>query len=148
MKHRDGEEQTAHLRLRWALLGEMAIDNSDKLAFPKAPSSPGLYKFCIAQSGLVRRIYIGESDNLARRFSHYRNPGPTQQTNIRMNRILVEHLREAGASLTVLTITQDCWMATPAEELRADLSSKLVRRMFEHFAAATHRDSQVQLLNL
>ena len=147
MKHSDGEEQVASLRLRWALLGQLALDGSDKLAFPKGSNSPGLYKFCIAQSGVVRRIYIGESDNLARRFSHYRNPGPSQQTNIRMNRILTDHLRE-GAVLSVLTITQDCWTVMASEEIRANLSSKLVRRMFEHFAAAMHNDSEVQLLNL
>lgn len=147
MKHGDGEEQSSSLRLRWTLLGQMALDGSDKLAFPKGPKSPGLYKFCIAQSGVVRRIYIGESENLARRFSHYRNPGPTQQTNIRMNRILTHHLQE-GAILTVLTITKDCWTVVAAKEIRADLKSKLVRRMFEHFAAAMHNDSEVQLLNL
>ncbi len=30
-------------------------------------------------------VYVGESDNLRRRISHYRNPGPTQRTNIRIN---------------------------------------------------------------
>lgn len=37
-----------------------------------------------------RRSYIGQTDGLPRRFSHYRNPGPTQQTNIRINALLTE----------------------------------------------------------
>jgi hypothetical protein len=130
------------------VLGTLSLDASNKIAFPKTPSAPGLYKFCIAQSGFVRRVYIGESDNLGRRFSHYRNPGPTQQTNIRMNRILSDHLRENGAVVSALLITQDCWITSDDGEVQPDLSLKLVRRMFEHFAAATHDHTEVQLLNL
>jgi hypothetical protein len=35
-------------------------------------------------------IYIGESSNLATRFTTYRNPGPKQSTNIRMNERLLQ----------------------------------------------------------
>ena len=39
------------------------------------------------------RIYIGESDNLRRRLAgNYRNPGPSRQTSLRINKELREHL--------------------------------------------------------
>ena len=42
-----------------------------------------LYRFRL--DGVAQSIstYIGESDNLQRRSSGYRNPGPSQKTNIR-----------------------------------------------------------------
>lgn len=35
--------------------------------------------------GTVESIYVGETDNLGRRIYGYLNPGPSQQTNLRMN---------------------------------------------------------------
>ncbi len=147
MRHVDGEEQLESLRLRWTQVGEVTIDSSGKLAFPKVTNAPGLYKFCVADAGSVKKIYIGESDNLSRRFTHYRNPGPTQQTNIRMNNLLSNCLK-GGAEVTVLAVVNDCWIGTGPYEKQVDLASKLTRRMFEHFAAAMHPDNDVELLNL
>ncbi len=49
-------------------------------------------------AGVRPRDYIGETDNLRRRLSsNYRNPGPSQQTSLRINRLLREHLGRGGA---------------------------------------------------
>lgn len=77
------------VRLQWKPIGRVEMDVSGKLRFPVATSGPGLYRFTIDDS----QVYVGESENVQRRFQHYRTPGPSQQTNIRMNRIFSEALR-------------------------------------------------------
>lgn len=71
-----------------------------KLRFPKAPEDPGIYQFTIRES-----IYVGETDRLRRRFQHYRTPGPSQPTNIRINQSIVAALNE-GFEVVVSTIEQ------------------------------------------
>jgi hypothetical protein len=71
-----------------------------KLLFPTAPAQPGVYIFNIRD-----KIYVGESDGLKRRFQHYRTPGPTQHTNIRINAAVIGALQE-GFDIKVSTITE------------------------------------------
>ncbi len=71
-----------------------------KLHFPVVPEEPGIYQFAIRD-----RIYVGETDRLRRRFQHYRTPGPSQQTNIRMNYSILTALNE-GFEIVVSTIEQ------------------------------------------
>lgn len=69
-----------------------------RLRFPMAPEAPGIYQFTIRN-----RIYVGETDRLRRRFQHYRTPGASQQTNIRINDSIVAALSE-GFEVVVSTI--------------------------------------------
>ena len=73
------------LRLQWLPIGTAQRDEEGKIKFPKLPARPGLYQFKIFRSDGSQAIYVGETDNLQRRFAHYRNPGPTQATNLRLN---------------------------------------------------------------
>ncbi len=63
---------------------------------PRCSQAPGIYRFRIRGSK-GKALYVGETENLARRFGFYRNPGPSQQTNVRMN----AKFREALASAWV-----------------------------------------------
>lgn len=76
------------------------LQQNGKLRFPMAPEKPGIYQFAIRD-----RIYVGETDRLRRRFQHYRTPGPSQQTNIRMNYSILTALNE-GFEIMVSTIEQ------------------------------------------
>ena len=89
------ETVDARVTFDWTRLGRVALDPGGKLAFPTPiTTSPGLYRFTLVGGSGRSRIYIGESDNLRRRLSgNYRNPGPRQQTSLRVNALLVEHLR-------------------------------------------------------
>ena len=49
-----------------------------------------------APRGDLLGLYIGESDNLSRRMGNYRNPGPTQPTNQRLNPRLRAVLIDGG----------------------------------------------------
>lgn len=76
------------------------LQRDGKLRFPIAPEEPGIYQFTIRD-----KIYVGETDRLRRRFQHYRTPGPSQQTNIRMNYSILTALNE-GFEVVVSTIEQ------------------------------------------
>jgi hypothetical protein len=41
-------------------------------------------------------VYVGETDDLPRRFAAYRNPGPSQRTNRRMNMRMLDVLHSGG----------------------------------------------------
>lgn len=119
------------ISMQWRPLGRViAVDG--RLSFPAAPSSAGLYRFRVRYRNR-ELVYYGESDNITRRFAHYRNPGPTQQTNIRVNKTFVEMLQN-GAEISVAVIVENAWISRDGKRVAADFSSKAVRRLFEHAA--------------
>lgn len=88
----------------WVEVGRVVLDAEGKLAFPSLPREPGMYKLMISEADGTTATYVGETDELRRRFAHYRNPGPTQPTNKRINALLKQLLVEAGrASMAVAT---------------------------------------------
>lgn len=95
-----------------------------KLRFPVVPEEPGIYQFAIGES-----IYVGETDRLRRRFQHYRTPGPSQFTNIRINHSIVAALNE-GFEVVVSTI-DEATICVDGVELRLDLSRKSGRLLVE-----------------
>lgn len=100
-----GEVVRAAIDFEWLVGGAVTLDSAQKPIFPGVPSRPGLYRFrLLAADGLLEGVYIGESDNLARRMGNYRNPGPTQPTNQRMNSRFRDVLGASGAvELSVAT---------------------------------------------
>ena len=116
------------------------------LAFPAAPRRPGLYRFRLCGSGNDLH-YIGETDDLRRRFQHYRTPWRTQQTNIRLNARLCNH-NAKGGSIEV-DIVDDRVTVTAAETpLDIDLADKAMRGLLEHAALISDAAAGVELLNL
>lgn len=79
----------------WTDAGQVILDSKHKLRFPPLPKAPGAYRLRLSGTGSVS-VYIGETDNLYDRAMGYRNPGPSQQTNIRMNGRMTHHLEEGG----------------------------------------------------
>jgi hypothetical protein len=78
-------------------VGTVVLDNDGKLQFPRLEEIPGIYCFTFTRaSGRVTK-YVGESDRLRRRLQHYRTPGPSQPTNLRINQLMKEVLAEGGA---------------------------------------------------
>ena len=62
--------------LEWEFrrVGDVKLD-SGRLKFPTVGSSPGIYRFTLTDPGGSVQVYVGEADQLARRFQHYRTPG-------------------------------------------------------------------------
>jgi hypothetical protein len=134
------------LRFGWGDIGTVHLDENGKLKFPKLPIKPGLYQFRVhGPKGDVGR-YVGETDNLQRRFAHYRNPSPTQPTNLRLNALLKEVLGQGG-NVELAIVTDSAWISRNGQEEIADLTDKNVRRLFENVALITGQARDILDLN-
>jgi hypothetical protein len=67
---------------------------------PALLPSPGVYQWVFRHDGRERR-YVGEAENLRRRFAKYTAPGPSQSTNLRM-RERERRVCDAGGSIELL----------------------------------------------
>ena len=132
----------AHVNVRfgfeWNELGDIRIDEFEKLVFPSVSAGPGLYRFCFAGEHLSS-VYIGETSQLRRRFTQYRTPGISQQTNIRLNRVISDAL-QAGGKVTASVLTE---IDMPA----LGLVRKHDRVLLEHGAIMCARIDGHEILN-
>lgn len=133
------------VEFRWQLLGRLGQGEGDRLLFPVAPRKSGLYRIRLLSNDDVRH-YIGETDELRRRFQHYRTPGPSQKTNIRMNEEFRQHFA-AGGTIEVDIATDGISVSSAGAPLRVDLADKAMRRLLEHAALVSEAGAGVTLLN-
>jgi hypothetical protein len=131
--------------MSWEPLGRVRLGDDGRLTFPKAVKAPALYRLRI-RLGEHESVYIGETDNLSRRFGNYRNPGPSQQTSKRINAKLLETLRD-GAEIAVAIVRSGAWVDWGTGAQEADLSSKVVRCLFENAAISNGGGHDVEMLN-
>lgn len=130
------------IEMTWMPLGRVALDGHGGLRFPNVPAVPGLYRFQIRGTAAA---YVGETENMARRFGHYRKPGPSQLTNLRLNAKFREMLA-GGAEVAVAIVISGAWIIRGEDRQPADLSLKPVRRMFEN-AALLRGGADIETLN-
>lgn len=133
------------LTMQWMRIGLVTLDHEGALRFPPAPNVPGLYRFRLI-GGNSLRCYIGETVDLRRRFAHYRNPGPTQATNIRLNELLREHAGTGGRT-ELDVITGPVTLVIGSVPTDADLADKATRRLLEHAALVGQDGTAVDSLN-
>lgn len=136
---------TCRLGMAWEPLGRVTMGDDGRLVFPKVPKAPALYRLRTRHGGRDA-VYIGESDNLSRRFGNYRNPGPTQQTSKRINAKLKDAL-DAGAEIAVAVVLAGAWLDWGSGPQDADLSSKVIRCLFENAAISAGGGKDVEMLN-
>ena len=139
-------EAIVSVEFQWQGLGSVQRDEQGLLAFPAAPRRPGLYRFRLCSNGDDRH-YIGETDELRRRFQHYRTPGRTQQTNIRINARFFDHMA-AGGSIEVDIVDDRVAVTAAGTPLDVDLADKAMRGLLEHAALISDAAAGVELLNL
>jgi hypothetical protein len=136
----------------WDQVGAITLDANGKLAFPRpVPARPGVYRFTLAQGSERGRplVYIGEADQLQRRLAHYRNPGPSQRTNIRINELLYTHLRYGSSAQLALATKVHVQTAAGRMEQVLDLSVKAARLLAENAALVqAQAEGAGDLLNL
>ena len=131
--------------MQWKHLGALALDGGGALVFPPAPTVPGLYRFRLNGAAAMRR-YVGETTELRRRFQHYRTPGPTQATNIRINDILRTHLTEGG-TIELDIIAGNVTLRIGHDASSLDLADKAARRLLEHAALVAGGAEDIESLN-
>lgn len=96
---RDGNESQSvspDLQVDWQRLGAVTLEG-DEPVIPSPPPVPGVYRFTLVVTGADATAYVGESDNLAKRMIGYRRPGPTQDTNQRIQARIIETIRSDGS---------------------------------------------------
>lgn len=128
------------VELAWRDAGTIGVDAAGRLTFPVLPSTPGLYRMTlVGTAGKMRpRLYVGETDLLARRMQHYRTPGGRdsprgQKTNIRLNNELRALLSSGGAARLAIATAATISLAG-APNVPLPLSTKAARVLAEQAA--------------
>jgi hypothetical protein len=134
------------VRLSWQALGPITLELG-KLQLPRPPASPGLYRFDLPAAEGMPSAYIGQTDGLPRRFNHYRNPGPSQRTNIRINAWLMEVLRQGGGQVQV-SVAVEGELAVAGHTAPLDFTNKAHRLIAEGAAVVAEGGEDVMLANL
>ncbi len=95
-------------------------------------NGPAVYRWVIyaTEPGDLRRVYIGEAEMLSRRIRGYLNPGPTQQTNIRMKAEFEGEIA-AGHKVMLEALHFDALDLSGVKLTMGDLSDKNTRRFLE-----------------
>ena len=140
----DSRSLECKLGMRWQPLGRVIWENGE-LQFPGVARAPGIYRLRIRQ-GDAESLYIGETQNLFRRFGHYRRPGPRQKTSIRIHAELRKALTD-GAEVSVAVVTSGAWLNYTGVIIPADFFSKAVRCLFENAALVEERAEDIEVLN-
>lgn len=136
-----GEQGSAIVRFAWKDAGPVALQEG-KLAFPALPPLGGVYRFTLVPSDSGASAYVGESDNLARRMANYRNPGPSQPTNLRMRERLLATLLSGGSARVDVVLEVDLDSGTRS------LDDKAARRMLENLMLIQLADAGHAIENL
>ena len=145
-----GEPLDVRLVMQWVDAGSVHLDGTGRPSFAALEPVPGLYRMTFTSQHPLARpaVYIGESDNLRRRLAgNYRNPGAGQQTSLRINALLREHLT-AGSSVELATATRaSVWTAGVEQPL--DLTRKASRLLAENAALVqAHMTDRADIANL
>lgn len=129
------------LELHWQLRGDVVLDEDQRLLFPEIERVPGVYRLTAQYPDGRLAKYIGESQELRRRFRNYRNPGSTQITSRRIHCWLNELLAAGGnVSLSIAGTVR-------VDRNLVDLSQKQMRRMFEQLAIVLEQANEVESFN-
>ena len=119
----------------WQPVGRVGMDAAGSLVFPILSRDPGLYRFWVESLSSRPGVYIGEASDLRRRMQHYRTPGQSQLTNVRMNELLRTAIR-GGAVVTVSTITKVTVVLDDEERRDLPLGRRNARLISEQAAIA------------
>lgn len=133
------------LATNWVPAGGVALSPERKLDFPEVPKEPGVYRFRLTGKGRPH-CYIGESENLRRRFGQYCRPGRSQATNLRLNELMIQHLLDGG-KIGLDLITQIDAMTQSGSKRATTMSIKVIRKLVEQAAIVANDATEVASLN-
>lgn len=127
------ESLDVRVAFEWLRAGAVMMDAVGLPSFPPLPRRPGLYRYDFGlDENDVRTLYIGESVDLARRASNYRNAKTDrsrQRTSRRIHMEIVQHL-QVGGSIDFAIATR----VQLGNRQAADLRLKSARRLAENAA--------------
>lgn len=116
----------------WTVVGNPELIGDRDVAFPDLPRSSGVYRISSAT-----HFYVGEADQLHRRFSGYRRPGGSEETkfprtNRRVKSWIVGELKAGGPSGVLIELCSTAQIRFEnGEASRLDLERKHSRLAIE-----------------
>lgn len=116
--------------------------------FRECWDGPAIYRWVVFDQvpGDLRRLYVGEAEQLPRRVFGYLNPGPTQRTNQRLNELFQQELRN-GHNITLEVLALDPFDLDGFPITVQDLADKQVRRLLEDTFVVYYSKAGYTLLN-
>ncbi len=132
----------------WMRAGLVLLDPDGFPRFPPLPAQAGLYRFDFGLGNAgVRTLYIGESMDLRRRASNYRNAKTDrsrQRTSRRIHKELVAHLASGGSIEFAIAVDVSARADAPL-----DLKLRSVRRLAENAAVVlAQQEANTRVLNI
>ena len=122
----------------WREVGEVRLGHYSKLLMPDPGHGPGIYRFHLTW-GDSPSLYIGESEDMSRRFGQYRNPEPSQRTNIRISKWMHRQV-DAGRTLYVAVVTEAVLRVGDSQE-PLDLERRTSRLLVEEHLLGEAREA-------
>lgn len=142
----DGSRLSLSVQWAWQHAGQLEL-SAGKLAFPPTPRAAGIYRMTLFDAAQQRLgAYVGETDELPRRFQHYRTPGPSQQTNVRMNEIIVRSLL-LGGQVMIDIVTEAQVVLPDGTSTTLDLTDKAARTLVERAVEVVERAGRGSMYN-
>lgn len=138
------------LQVSWQPIGAVTRDPDGRLRFADPPRGPGIYRLILwGRRGQARpEVYIGEAQDLRRRWSNYRHPGPTQHTSVRVHAQLLDHLGHGG-QIALAVATSATLQDSDRDPTALPLTRKTARVLAEHAAVALeYLRGETTVLNL
>jgi len=117
-----------------------------KRGFRSYYNFPAIYRWVIRKNEKIVAVYIGEAENIGRRIYGYLNPGPSQQTNKRLNSLFHEYI-STGLKVELELLKIHNLRIHKDEMSPVDLSSKHLRLLLENLMIEIHRQNGYVLLN-
>ena len=121
------------------------VDRQDQAAVPPRPEEPGIYRLTFRPTSGADLVYIGEANQLRRRFTGYRTPGSKQPTNQRINAVM-QWVIDNGGTVELETATQ-IRVDIDGREVVTDLAHRPYRLLAENAALVVARDAGQVILN-
>lgn len=110
------------------------------------PQRPCVYRWAVYERDILRKVYIGETENLRKRVYQYFKPGPTQSTNLRLNAIFKNEI-EAGMSIRLEILHVEPTYLNSIYLCDGNFSDQYVREMMENLTLADSDVTQCKILN-
>ena len=130
---------------RWNEIGVVSLGLDDKLVLPDTAHVPAIYRFRLTDGGTTS-VYIGESEDISRRFGQYRTPESSQRTNIRVNKWISDCIK-AGDRLEVAVVAEAVLRVGESCE-QLDLGSRTSRLLVEEHLLEEVRRAGETVMNL
>ncbi|HDZ36112.1 MAG TPA: hypothetical protein ENH81_04280 [Thermococcus sp.] len=117
-----------------------------KRGFHSHYNFPAIYRWVLRKNGKIVAVYIGEAEDIGRRIYGYINPGPSQQTNKRLNFVFNECISN-GLEIELELLKIHKLRIHGHNMSPVDLSSKHLRLLLENLMIEIHHQNGYVLLN-